>query len=217
LGGAERRLTLRDGNIHQPALIRMYVAPNYSAKTKKQALALEVFDEIFGTGTTSRLYQALAVKMKVATGAASSYDDTALDPIAYDISASPAPGKDIADVEKGVDMVIKDLVKNGVTDAEVADAKTRLQAQAILSRDSLDGPAQSIGEALATGQTIDDIENWPEDIAAVTTAEVNDAMRAVFGSNLSATGWLLPAEGTKAPLDAAAAANTVPVASGPIR
>jgi len=218
LGGTEQRLTLRDGNIHQPAFIRMYVAPNYSQKTKKQALALEVFDEIFGTGTTSRLYQGLAVKMKVATGASSSYDDTALDPIAYDISASPAPGKDVADVEKGVDIVIRELLKNGVTDAEVADAKTRLQAQAILARDSLDGPAHSIGEALSTGQTIDDVENWPDDIAAVTTAEVNEAMRGVLGDNaVSTTGWLLPKEGTKAPLDAADAANTVPTSSGPIR
>ncbi len=218
LTGAERRITLRDANIHQPAFVRMYVAPNYSAKTRKQALALEVFDEIFGTGTTSRLYQTLAVKLKVATGASSSYDDTALDPIAYDISASPAPGKDIADVEKGVDTVIQTLLKGGVTDAEVADAKTRLQAQAILARDSLDGPAHSIGEALSTGQTVDDVENWPDDIGAVTTAEVNDAMRAVLGPDgASATGWLLPAQGTKAPMDAAAAANTVPVASGPIR
>jgi zinc protease len=218
LGGAERRITLRDANIHQPDFIRMYVAPNYSAKTRKQALALEVFDVIFGTGTTSRLYQALAVKLKVATGASSSYDDTAIDPIAYDVSATPAPGKDIADVEKGVDMVIQTLLKSGVTDTEVADAKTRLEAQAILARDSLSGPAHSIGEALATGQTIDDVENWPDNIASVTTADVNEAMRAVLGPNgASATGWLLPAEGTKAPMDAAAAANTVPVAVGPIR
>lgn len=218
LSGADRRITLRDGNIHQPNFIRMYVAPNYSAKTRKQALALEVFDVIFGTGTTSRLYQTLAVKLKVATGASSSYDDTAIDPIAYDISASPAPGKDVADVEKGVDMVIQTLLKNGVTEAEVADAKTRLEAQAILARDSLSGPAHSIGEALATGQTIDDVENWPDNIAAVTTADVNEAMRGVLGPDgASVTGWLLPAVGSKAPMDAAAAANTTPVAVGPIR
>jgi zinc protease len=214
----ERRVTLRDPDIHQPEFARYYVAPNFSAKTRKQALALEVFDEIFGTGTTSRLYQALAVDMKVATTAGSSYDDTALDPIAYDIFASPAPGKDVAEVEAGVDQVIASLLKDGVTAAEVSDAKTRLEAQAILARDSLMGPAQSIGEALTTGQTIDDIENWPEAIAAVTQDEVNAAIRSVFGpKGASATGWLLPAEGTKAPLDAVAAANTVSTPSGAFR
>jgi zinc protease len=215
---ADRRVILRDANIHQPAFARFYIAPNYSAKTRKQALALEVFDEIFGGSTTSRLYQTLVVKTKVATSAGSAYDDTAVDPIAYGISASPAPGKDISEVEKGVEAVIQTVVRNGVTDAEVADAKTRLQAGAILARDSLEGPAHSIGEALATGQTIDDIENWPDDIAAVTTADVNDAMRGVLGPNgVYATGLLLPLTGTKAPLDAVAAANTNTVSTGPIR
>jgi zinc protease len=214
----ERRVTLRDPDIHQPEFERLYVAPNLSAKTHKEALALEVFDEIFGTGSTSRLYQALVVKTKVATVAGSSYDDTALDPIPYDIEATPAPGKDIAEVESGVDAVIATLLKDGVTAEEVSDAKTRLQAQAILARDSLMGPAQSIGQALTSGQTIDDIENWPEDIAAVTQAEVNAAMRNVFGpKGAYATGWLLSPQGTKAPLDAVAAANTVSAPSGAFR
>jgi zinc protease len=218
LDGNERRVTLRDPNIHQPNFVRLYVAPNFSAKTRKQALALEVFDEIFGSTTTSRLYQALAVKSKVATAAGSSYDDTAVDPVAYDLFASPAPGKDIADVEKAMDVEIQKVLKDGVTAAEVSDAKTRLVADAILARDSLNGPANSVGEALATGQTIDDIENWPDAINAVTLDDVNEAARAVFGSKgMSASGWLLPAEGTKAPMDAAAAANTTPVSSGPIR
>ncbi len=219
LDGAAQRLTLKDENIHEPAFSRIYVAANYSEKTRKTALALEVFDEIFGTGTTSRLYKALVLKLKAATSVSSAYDDTAVDPIAYEVSAQPAPGNDLAEVEKGVDEVIQDLLKNGVTDAELADAKTRLQAQAILARDSLVGPAHSIGEAVATGQSIDDIENWPDNIAAVTKDDVNAAMRGVFGNGTAGvTGWLLPANGnSKAPTDAAAAANTVPVSSGPIR
>jgi zinc protease len=217
--GTERRVTLRDPDIHQPSLARLYVAPNYSAVTKKQALALEVFDEIFGSGTTSRLYQALVVKEKVATAAGSSYDDTALDPIAYGIYASPAPGQDIADLEKGIDGVIATLLKDGVTEAEVNDAKTRLEADAILARDSLDGPAQSIGQALATGQQVSDVEDWPDNIAKVTQVDVNEAMRSVFAheNSISATGWLLPMEGTKAPLDAVAAGNKPPETSGAFR
>ena len=214
----ERRVILRDQDIHEPAFTRLYVAPNYTAKNSKQALALEVFDEIFGSGTTGRLYLALAVKAKVATSVGSSYDDTAVDPVAYGIYGDPAPGKDIADLEKGIDEVIQTLLKDGVTEAEVADAKTRLEAEAILARDSLDGPAHSIGEALTTGQTIDDVENWPDNIAAVTRDDVNAAMRAVFGKDATAaTGWLLPLEGTKAPLNAVDAANKTPVSSGAFR
>ncbi len=137
LAGTERRLTRRDPDIHEPAFVRLYVAPNYSAKTRKDALALEVFDEIFGTGTTSRLYQALAVKAKISTGAGMPVRTTTPRSIrcAFGIYATPAPGKDIADVEKAVEGEVKRVLKDGVTDAEVADAKTRLQAEAILARD----------------------------------------------------------------------------------
>lgn len=218
LPGADRRVTLRDPDIHQPAFIRYYVAPNYSPKTKKEALALEVFDEIFGSGTPSRLYQALAVRQKVATSAGSSYNDTAIDLSAIGLYASPAPGKDIADVEKAIDGEIQRVLKDGVTEQEVADAKTRLQAAAILARDSFMGPAFSFGTSLTTGQDIADVEDWPDNIASVTVAEVNAAIRGVFGPrNISATGWLLPAQGTKAPLDATQAANTTAPSMGPIR
>jgi zinc protease len=218
LAGTERRLTLRDPDVNEPALVRLYLAPNYGAKTRRQALALEVFDEIFGSGTTSRLYQALVVKAKVATAAGSSYNDTALDPISFGVFGNPAPGKDIKDVEKAIDGEIAHAVKDGVTDAEVADSKTRLEAQAIFARDSLEGPAQSLGESLVTGQSIDDVENWPDNIAAVTPADVNDALRAVFKpDNPAATGWLLPPEGTRAPTGAVVAANPPPVSLGPIR
>ena len=218
LAGTERRIMLRDPDIHEPAFVRLYVAPNYSAKTRKQALALEVFDEIFGSGTTSRLYQALAVKEKVSTGAGSSFDDTAVDPIAFGIYATPAPGKDVAELEKAVDAEVQRVLKDGVTDAEVADAKIRLQAEAILARDSLDGPAHSLGEALATGQDVDDVENWPDNIAAVTTADVTEAARALFApDNPSATGWLLSPQGSRAPLDAMASGNITSGSAGPIR
>jgi len=43
-------------------------------------------------------------------------------------------------------------------------------------------------------------------------------MRKVFGKDaVSATGWLLPMQGTKAPMDAVEAANKAPVASGAFR
>lgn len=218
LPSAERRVTLRDPDIHQPDFIRLYSAPNYAPKTQRQALALELFDEIFGSGTTSRLYLSLAVKQKVATGVGSSYNDAAVDPESFGIYASPAPGKDVAEVEKAIDAEVQKVLRDGVTETELADAKTRLEAAAILARDSLNGPAHSVGESLAVGQVIDDVENWPENIASVTLDEVNKAVRDLFGENsVSATGWLLPAQGTKAPLDAAAAANTAPVSTGPIR
>ena len=49
---------------------------------------------------------------------------------------------------------IAKLLKDGVTDQEVQTSKTRMQAEAIYSRDSLQGPAYAFGQALTTGQTV---------------------------------------------------------------
>jgi zinc protease len=48
------------------------------------------------------------------------------------------------------------------------------------------------GRALTTGSTVEDVESWPDRIAAVTPEQVNAAARAVFLENRSVTGRLLP-------------------------
>ena len=67
-----------------------------------------------------------------------------------------------------------------------------MQAAAIYSQDSLSGPANIIGTALAIGRSLDDVAAWPDKIGAVTAAEVQAAARAVLVERNSATGILLP-------------------------
>ena len=80
-----------------------------------------------------------------------------------------------------------------MTAEEVATAKKRMLTEAAYARDSLSGPANALGQALATGQSIDDVESWPVRIDAVTAEQVNAAARAVLGKNNHVTGLLLPA------------------------
>jgi zinc protease len=67
-----------------------------------------------------------------------------------------------------------------------------MQASAVYERDSLTGPANIFGAALATGRTIADVEAWPERIGAVTAEEVNAAAHFVIRENEAVTGVLLP-------------------------
>ena len=71
---------------------------------------------------------------------------------------------------------------------------TRLVRESVYARDSLSTPARIFGAALASGRTVDDVEAWPERIAAVTAAEVDAAARAVLRPETSVTGVLLPGE-----------------------
>ena len=69
-----------------------------------------------------------------------------------------------------------------------------MQAAAVYARDSLQAGARVLGETLANGGTVEDVELWPERLAAVTPAAVLQAARLVFQPERSVTGELLPLE-----------------------
>jgi zinc protease len=115
---------------------------------------------------------------------------------------TPRPGADLAAGEAAMRAEIAKLLAHGVTDEEVEEAKMRLRAGVIYARDGLQGAANTLGMALATGGTLDQVEYWPSHIAEVTTAQVMEAARTVLGPDTaSAVGVLLPeqTEQTAAP------------------
>jgi len=186
-----RRVTLQSESVQQPSWVRSYQAPSYHTDARSAA-ALQVLAEILGGGSTSRLYRRLVVDGKVASAAGTSYDPDALDRAVFSFYASPPSGGHVEPVEQAVGVEIDRLLRDGVTAAELATAKSLLQAAAVKARDSLTGPARTIGAALATGGTLDELEAWPEKIGAVTAAEVAAAARAVMLPENSVTGLLLP-------------------------
>ena len=110
----------------------------------------------------------------------------------FSVYAVPKAGIGIADLEAAVEAQLRQIAEQGVGPDEVRRATQRMQAAAIYARDSLAGPANIVGAALATGQTLDDVALWPDRIGAVTPAQIQEAARAVFVERNSVTGILLP-------------------------
>jgi zinc protease len=171
---------------------RSYLAPSYTGGDKKYAYALEVLSEVLGGGATSRLYKALVIDKKLALSAGASYDPAVRDLATFTLYATPQKDLPLDKFEAALEEVVKQVLADGFTAEEVARAKERMQADAIYARDSLDGPARIVGTALATGRSLDEIENWPEHIGAVTLDEVTAAARLVLHDNIAVTGVLLP-------------------------
>jgi zinc protease len=189
---AAARLEMRSARVAQASWRRMYLAPSYHAGETQHAYALQVLAEILGGGTGSRLYQNLVLKNAIALGAGAHYRPTALGLTTFSVNALPKAGVGIADLEAAVEAQLRDVVEHGVEPEEVRRAQHRLQAAAIYARDSLAGPANIVGAALATGQSVEDVTAWPDRIAAVTPAQIQEAARAVLIERNSATGILLP-------------------------
>lgn len=188
----ERRILLKDGGISQPVIMRSYLAPSYRKGDPAQVVPLEVLAEIMGGGPTSRLYRRLVMDLRLATDVRFDYDPMAYDLATANLSASPVPGRDLKLVETAMDAVIRELMTNGISEAELNRAKRRLIDGAVFARDSVQAPAYVFGMTLATGGDISDVEEWPKRVMAVSVDQVMMAARALFDQKASVTGELLP-------------------------
>lgn len=188
-----RRVSLADARVAQPSLTRSYLAPSHGT-IGGDSVALQVFAEILGSNSTSRLYQGLVVERALAAWAGSSYRGLALDSSRFFVYADALPGVSIADVEVALDEVIAELVLNGPSDEEVESAKSRMQDAVVYALDNPQSVASIFGNAMSVGLSVEDIESWPERVAAVTRERIMAAARAVLRLELSVTGILLPAE-----------------------
>jgi len=192
---AATRLVMKSSRAASPNWSRSYQAPSYRSGKSEYAYALEVLDEVMGGGATSRLYKSLVVDKGLALNAGAYYSPGALDIATFGFYATPRKGVSVADLEAAIEGEIRKVLEEGLTSEEVERAKRHMRAEAVFERDSLDGPARIVGAALVVGETLEDVQAWPERIGAVTLKEVNDAAHFVLHDETAATGVLLPDEG----------------------
>jgi zinc protease len=188
------RLTHRDAKVRQPSLSRLYRSLSYSTDTGRQAHALDVAIEILGGSQTSRLYRALVEERAIAVGAGANAQTSGLGGGMVSIGATPAEGVSLETLEAAADEVIATFLRDGPTDAELARAKSSLSAAAVYARDSQANLANIYGASLAQGESVDDVVNWANDIAAVTREETLTEARRALALDQSVTGWLMPEE-----------------------
>jgi zinc protease len=188
---APRTVTLADARVEQPSLTRTYLMPSRTTAKPGESEALEVLAHVLGGGANSRLYRTLVVEQGIALNASAYYSDTALDYGKFDVYGAPKPGKTLHDVEAAIDAVLADVSEHGITADELDLAKNRLIADAIYAQDNQATLARWYGSALATGQTVDMVRNWPKGIRAVTADSVHQAARTWLNRRASVTGYLV--------------------------
>ena len=193
---AERRMVYRDARVSEPYVIRSYLAPERDPGDQKKAAALTILAELLGgSGTTSLFSQALQFgPSPKAVYTSASYNGTSVDMGTFSLVGVPMPGVSLEDVEAGLDQVIAEFLKAGPDPDDFARIKTQIRASQIYARDDVDGLARRYGEALATGLSIQDVQDWPGVLEAVTPEEVTQAAAEILDRDHAVTGWLMPEE-----------------------
>jgi zinc protease len=188
---APRTVTLADPRVEQPSVSRNYLVPSTTTAKPGESEALDVLAHVLGSGSNSRLYRTLVVDKGIALSAGAYYSGTAVDYAKFGVYGSPKPGTTLRQVEDGIDAVLADVVDHGITADELDRAKNRLIADAVYAQDNQATLARWYGAALATGETVQMVQGWPDRIRAVTADAVRDAAHNWLDTRRSVTGYLV--------------------------
>ncbi|WP_439273817.1 M16 family metallopeptidase [Pseudochrobactrum sp. HB0163] len=193
-----RTVTLRDARVTQPSYSMGWVVPSYvNAKAKGHegdAEALDLLGEILGGGMRSRLYQKLIVEKGIAASAGAYYSGDALDDGTFVLYGAPRGSATLEDVQTAINAEVERLIKDGVTETELDQARNRFIKSMIFARDSQTGMARIYGSSLAVGQTVEDVQNWLDKIRAVKPEQIREVAARYLKPSIAVTGYLLPPE-----------------------
>lgn len=194
---AERRLIFRDDRVAQKYVSRSYLAQERDPGDQKTAAALTMLAELLGGGTTSYFAEKLQFDAPVATYSAAFYSGQSLDDTTFNLVVVPQPGVSLQDAEDAMDTAIAGFMKDGVDAEQLERIKQQGRAEQIYARDNADSVANRYGSALAIGLTVQDVQDWPDVLEAVTAEDIMQAAEDVFNREASVTGWLMREEVTE--------------------
>ncbi|WP_322895005.1 MULTISPECIES: pitrilysin family protein [unclassified Yoonia] len=189
---AERRITYADPRVSVPYVTRSYLAPERNSGAQQEAAALVYLAELLGGSPfTSALGRALQFDSQIALQASASYSGMSLDQTTFSLAVVPAEGVSLSEAEAAMDAVIADFMENDIDPARMEAIRTQLRASEIYALDSTQGLAQRYGAALSSGLTVEDVQQWPDILQAVTPEQIKDAAEKVFNRNQAVTGWVV--------------------------
>ncbi len=190
---AERRLTYADARVGQPYVIRTHLAPERDAGAQDEAAALTLLAELLGgSGTTSYLAEKLQFDTQTAIHTSAFYSGQALDDASFGLVIVPAEGVSLEEAEAALDGAVVAFMEDGVDSSDLERIKKQIRASEIYSQDNIGSLARKYGSALTSGLTIEDVEMWPEILAAVSEDDIMQAAKRVFILSNAVTGWLMP-------------------------
>ena len=155
-----------------PAIAVTYLAPSVRSK---DAPALSLAEEILAGGASSRLYQAMVYEQQIAQGVSCSADlheDLGL----LVFRAILASGKPVESAKKSLTDQIENVLKKGVTEAELNKAKNRLLTSKLLERETTNGKANALGEAAVIYGDATRVNTDLGMMQAVTAAQVKEVL-----------------------------------------
>jgi zinc protease len=202
-----RRYTLYEANTPLPAVLIAFPAP---PARDADAAAMEVLDGVLSTGESSRLHQTLVYRDRIAAQA-SSFVDIKQGRGSLAVYAILSGGQSAEAGETALRREIARFRDAPVSAAELAEAKNELLTGALRGRETAEGRASAIAEAVIVEGDAGAADRRLARIAAVTPADIQRAARRWLREEASSAILYLPETSREggAPGDTIATAATV--------
>jgi zinc protease len=169
---ADKRETTYSPRAPLPAVALTYLGPSIRGNDSS---ALSLVAEILAGGDSSRLYRTMVYEQQVVQSVSCDADlreDLGL--LVFRLIL--ASGKTIAEAEKSLSNEIEQVLKNGVTEAELDKAKSRFLTGKLMERETVNGKASALGQAVVVYGDATRVNTDLAKLQAVTTAEIKEVM-----------------------------------------
>jgi zinc protease len=201
-----REATFHAPNVPLPAVVLAWPTVAYRDADR---IPLTVLDGILSTGESSRMYRSLVYEQQIAAQASSGPDFSQQSGYlsAYAIMA------DGETPETGIAAIRAEIAKfrdTPVTEAELAEAKNELVANALRGRETIDDRASALGWALINTNDASVADREIAQIQAVTAADIQRVARRYLTDQRSLTIRYLNADDAN-PVTEQTTAFTAPV------
>lgn len=173
-----KRLAVSSDKVQVPTLTLGYKVPSLlqaiaaGKDAPRDVYALDVLAEMLGGDDSARLKQKLVRGRTIASDIGADNGSGGRDVGLFTISATPAAGTALADLERAIGDEIATFIGTPPTTEELERIKTQVVADTIFERDSLSHRASTLGSLEATGLGWRLRDTYVDAIKSVTRDEV---------------------------------------------
>ena len=161
---AERRM-VAEANAQDDFSIHWHGPSGVHKDTAVVDLLMNVF-----SGRSGRLYRPLVEDKKLALEVQAGYESRRYGGSIM-IDATPAPGADVAALEKEIEAIVADVRKNGVSDRELQKARNQQLADLVRTLKTTQGVSRQLGYFETIG-TYKDFDDYVHSVETATAADL---------------------------------------------
>ena len=182
---AEKRITVR-WRSDVPRVAIAYHAPQIG---HEDSYALQLLSVLLAEGKSSRLYQRMVERERLATFAVAEYGESR-DPTLFHVRAEGRGNHAPEEIEAAIHDELDRVASEGVSDHELDRAKHQVEAHFVLTKERNLDQAILLGQ-IATLDSLDYVDGYLARMDAVDPARISDVCRRYLSEQNRTLGWLL--------------------------